>query len=341
MILNIESDIHLDIEKINLFFKLFSLETDKINIKLIKLKMKSNVDKLYTNKIQNLKTETKNTFFFNLQNYNSLTVDESIYIITIFQQKIQSFFGLKKMKDIHSLYEHIAYHFGYTPCLCKGFSVKDTNKNKINVEEFIYIKNSINFSIPKTLIYLNPKKTSKTLNFEKLKSINFVTESKIISTLLQSSEMLFYSDNKIYKLKINPNQLIEFDNKELSFFDIINNKKELYINNFLNEHTKEDLNLIKVLYLDKNYIEFKKKSIELKKLIDKNKNLFWSFINEVPNFNDVRDKFTTFIIKQYNKSKQIIKNKRKGIYLELSEDKIVERMFGGSLKYFLYKNKKI
>lgn len=335
MILRIETDTQLDIEKINSFFKLFSKDTDKI--KLLKTSIKNS--KTLNLHSSNLDSTMFDFVFNNLQKSSILFEDENIYKIVVIKQKIKSFFCTEKFEDINVLFKHIAFHFGFTQCLCKGFSVKDKNKNKINVEDFIYIKNSINFDNPKLLTYIKLDKIPKNLFFDKFKSANFITESKIVTTILQTSELFFQYLNTIYKLTENGTQIYEYNFVEFNFFGRINYEKEKFVIKFLEEHKKEYLNIIKILYIDKNYFEYTKKVTEFKKLINQNKDIFWYFILDVPIFNDIRDDFTAFIISQYDKFERKTKNKRKGSYLDISEEKTIERMYSGSLKHYLYNYK--
>ncbi|WUR02340.1 integrator complex subunit 13 (INTS13) [Vairimorpha necatrix] len=328
MILQIAYSQSFDIENIKSFFKLFSSPEDKILFKETHIEV-SNVKKTKIEK-------DLETIITKINTKESIEV----YTIVVNSSIIFSFFSkdeVNSQDEIPSLLcRHIAYHFGFSECRCGGFTVKNKENNKIQVEETIYIKNDVNFIIPSSLTFVKSDKRTRedSVNFN-FKN-EFKTTSSILYSILSCKEVHFKSNDVSFWLKRNETSYVIYcDKKNENMFTRICADKETELSNFLVQNTNSMAKKLTKFYTKKD-LSFLSTFMSKKKTFEKECDFLWSFLCVVPKFDDNRDAITEKLTEIFRKIKQEKHVRRKGEYLELKEERFVDSLKFNSLKRFYY-----
>lgn len=266
----------------------------------------------------------------------SLSIDT--YTIYITKSSIKSIFGEDSGSDlINLLYKHIAYHFGYSRCKCSGFTVKDKDNKKIQVEEIVYINNEYKFYVPDNLIFVKTdKKVKSPVSTNYLYNTDFKTKSLILYSILSCKEVHFKCGDISYHLKRNDNTYVIYcDIQRPSIYNLINLSKENQVSEYLKKNPKEISRFLYKIYSEKDLSVLEPVS-KFKKMVEKDSEYVWSFLCVVPLFYDNRDFITEKISEIYESIDHNKQVKKKGDYLDIKERRYIDRMGYSSLKRYFY-----
>jgi len=314
-------------DDLQLFFNLFALPSDKLTFQR---------EEMLVNKVKRVKKLIDlESIFLRLNKFETTEV----YEILVSKSTVSSLFcedSFNSLDDLKFLlYKHIAYFFGYSECKFSGITVRNKENKKINVEEIIYIKSSVNIKTPTLLKFVKSSKdTSK--SFSMPIKIDFKTTSTILHSLLSCNELQFKFNEVSYFLSKDKDSFVMICEKSQdNIYSLINQYKEAEISFFLSKGNKEISKYFYKIFIEKNLAELHSKNL-LKKILEKDLDFSWKFLCAVPIFNDNRDFVTEKIVEIYNKLNLKKQAKRKGDYLNVQERRYIDLMNFGSLKRFFY-----
>lgn len=325
-------DIEIDKQEITNFFELFSSKSDTL------IFYKLDIPNTEDNKRKKIEKESSILEHIIRKIDKKEDSNKSSYTIYITKSSIKSIFGeYSDLEIINILYQHIAYHFGYSRCKCSGFTVKDKDNKKIQVEEIVYINNEYDFYVPEYLVFVKTdKKVKSPVSTNYLYKTDFKTQSVILYSILSCKEVHFKCEDVSYYLKRNNDTYVIYcDVQRPTLYNSINLSKENQVSEFLKKNPKEISRFLYKIYNEKDLSVLEPVS-KFKKMVEKDAEYVWSFLCVVPFYYDNRDFITEKISEIYEGIDHIKQVKKRGDYLDIRERRYIDKMGFSSLKRYFY-----